>query len=143
MKTDMSSMKKIVPCINPAAGITGNGVTTGATVDSAGFESLTFVAQTGVVTDGAFAIAVFGGDASNMSDEVALAAGDMISPQGAGGIDILVTDDNVVERVGVNIAKVAKRYYRIKATQSGATTGGFLCATGHLENPRFAPTSVP
>lgn len=142
MRTDQSSTKKIVPCINPAAGITGNATTTGAIIDSAGYESLTFLAQTGVVTDGSFAITVYAGNASNMSDEVALTGSDLIGATSP-GIAIAVTDDNVCERVGVNVNSVAKRYYRIKAVQTGATTGGFLAACAILENPRVAATPTP
>lgn len=139
MQTDKSSTKKILPCITPAAVITGNITTVGATIDSQGFESLTFVASTGVVTDGTFAGSVFGGNASNMSDEVQLTAAQLIGSD----IAIATTDDGVCERVGVNIAAVGKRYYRIKFLGAGQTTGGFLSAQAILENPRFMPTATP
>lgn len=143
MQTDKNSTKKIVPCITPAAAITGNTTTTGATIDSQGYESLTFVASTGVITDGTFAIDVYAGNASNMSDEVVLTLADLIGPPGANAINIATTDDGVCERVGVNMAKVGKRYYRAKALGAGQTTGGFLSIQAILENPRFAPTSTP
>lgn len=139
MRTDQSSVKKILPSTAPAAAITGNGVTTGSTIDSQGFESLTFVASTGVITDGTFAGAIFGGNASNMSDEVQLTAAQLIGSD----IAIATTDDGVCERVGVNIAAVGKRYYRLKLTQAGATSGGFISAQAILENPRFAATAAP
>lgn len=139
MRTDQSSTKRVLPCINPAAAITGNATTTGATIDSAGYESLTFVAQTGVVTDGTFTGQVWGGNASNMSDEVQLTAAELIGSN----IAIATTDDGVCERVGVNIHAVGKRYYRLKMVQAGATTGGFLAASAILENPRFAATPAP
>lgn len=139
MRTDQSSDIIVKPSTAPAAGITGNGATVGATIDTLGFSSLTFVASTGVITDGTFAGAVFGGNASNMSDEVQLTGADLIGSD----IAIATTDDGVCERVGVNIARVVKRYYRIKFTQAGATTGGFLSCQALLGNARFMPVSAP
>ncbi len=139
MRTDQSSTKRVLPSTNPAAAVTGNAVTTGATIDSAGYESLTFVVQTGVVTDGTFTGQVFGGNTSNMSDEVALTANEIIGSN----IAIATTDDGVCKRVGVNIHAASKRYYRLKLTQAGATTGAFIAACAILENPRFMPTVAP
>jgi hypothetical protein len=141
---DFNSKIFVKPSTPPAAGITGNGTTVGATIDSQGFEALTFIASTGVVTDGTFVGTVYAGSQANMSDEVALVAADLIGPNANGNaIDIAVTDDGVVERVGVNITRVAKRYYRLKLLQAGATTGGFISTCAVLANPRFAPTSTP
>lgn len=142
MKTDLNSEIKAIPCVTPAAGITGNSTTTGATIDSKGYQSLTFVASTGVVTDGTFAGTVFAGNAANMSDEAALVAADLIGP-GTAAIDLATTDDGVCERVGVNLQRVAKRYYRIKFVQAGATTGGFLACLAILGSPSFAPVASP
>lgn len=139
MRTDQSSTKKVLPSTTPAAALTANAVTTGATIDSQGYESLTFVVSTGVITDGTFTGQIFGGNAANMSDEVALTADELIGSAPA----IATTDDGVCERVGVNIAKVGKRYYRLKMTQAGATSGGFMCAQAILENPRFLPVAAP
>jgi hypothetical protein len=139
MQTDKSSTKKVSPSTAPAAAVTGNGVTTGSTIDTQGFEALTFVVSTGVITDGTFTGEVFAGTLANMSDEVALTSADLIGSAPA----IAATDDGVCERVGVNVAKVAKQYYRLKLTQAGATSGGFISAQAILEGPRFAPTVAP
>jgi hypothetical protein len=141
MNTDQSTSLLIKPCINPGAAITGNGTTTGATIDMSTapeFESLTFVVQTGTITDGSFAGAVYGGNASNMSDEVQLTGADLIGTD----IALAATDDNKVARVGVNHARVNKQYYRLKLVQAGATSGGILGATAVLGNPRFKPTAL-
>ena len=134
-----SEVLKFVPSTNPAAGITGNGVTTGATIDTKGFNGLTFVVQTGVVTDGTFTGQIFGGNASNMSDEVALTSDQLIGAAPA----IATTDDGVCERVGVNLSRVGKRYYRLKLTQAGATTGAFISAQAILTMPNAAPVAAP
>lgn len=130
---------KAVPSTTPAAAVTGNGVTTGATIDTKGFNGLTFVVSTGVVTDGTFTGAVWGGNASNMSDEVVLTADQLIGSAPA----IATTDDGVCERVGANLAKVGKRYYRLKLTQAGATTGGFISAQAILSMPAASPVAAP
>lgn len=130
---------KVVPCITPGAALTANGVTVGAIIDARGFNALTFVVSTGVVTDGTFTGQAFGGNASNMSDEVALTAAELIGAAPA----IAVTDDGVCERVGVNLAVVRKSYYRLKMTQAGATTGAFMCAQAILSMPRSAPVAAP
>lgn len=134
-----SETLKAVPSTTPAAAVTGNGVTTGATIDAKGFNGLTFVVSTGVVTDGTFTGQVFGGNASNMSDEVALTADQLIGSAPA----IATTDDGVCERVGVNLQKVGKRYYRLKLTQAGATSGGFISAQAILTMPAASPVAAP
>lgn len=139
MRTDQSSELKVTPSTTPAAAVTGNGVTTGATIDTKGYNSLTFVVSTGVVTDGTLAGAVYGGNASNMSDEVQLTGSQLIGSN----IAIATTDDGVCERVGVNLPAAGYRYYRLKLTQAGATTGAFFCAQAILGHPSIAPTSTP
>jgi hypothetical protein len=130
---------KVVPSTTPAAALTANGVTTGATIDTQGYNGLTFVVSTGVVTDGTFTGLVYGGDASNMSDEVVLTAAQLIGSAPA----IATTDDGVCERVGVNLAAVRKRYYRLKLTQAGATTGAFITAQAILTMPASSPVAAP
>lgn len=129
---DLHNNVKIVPAIDPAAIRTGNAVTTGATIDTSGFESVEFAVQSGAITDGQFAISVEDGDQANMSDAAAVAAADLIGAAPT----LLATDDSVVKKVGY---RGTKRYVRIKATQTGATTGGFVAAVAILGNPRSAP----
>lgn len=141
MKTDLSSLIKVVPSTAPAAAVTGNGTTTGATIDTQGYNSLTFVVQTGVVTDGTFAGKIYGDSAQGMGTEVELTGADLLGSN----IAIAVSDDGVTERVGVNLARVqgSYRYFRLKLTQAGATTGGFICANAILGSPNVVPTSTP
>lgn len=134
-----SEVMKAVPSTAPAAAVTGNGVTTGATIDTKGYHGLTFVVSTGVITDGTFTGQVFGGNASNMSDEVALTADQLIGAAPA----IATTDDGVCERTGVNLSKVGKRYYRLKLTQAGATSGGFISAQAILTMPNAGAVAHP
>lgn len=135
-----SSTLKVVPCFTAiTTAITGNGVTTCLTIDAKGFNGLTFVVSTGAVTDGTLTGQVFGGNASNMSDEVALTSDQLIGSAPA----VATADDGVCERVGVNLQKVGKRYYRLKLTQAGATTGAFLSAQAILTMPAAMPVAAP
>ena len=134
---DLHNAIKVSPAINPGAIITGNGTTTGATIDRQGFKSLEFIIQTGTVTDGAWVITVYEGDASNMSDEAAVALASVIPPvAGTSTVAIAATDDNVTKKIGY---VGTKRYVRIKAVQSGATTGGYLAATAVQGAPHLKP----
>lgn len=143
MRTDQSTV--ILPKVSlaPAAAPTANATVAGAIIDAKGYNSLTFIVMSGVVTDGTFAGKVYGaaeGD-PNMNAEVELTGSDLIGSN----IAIATADDGVCERVGVNLSKVAAkyRYFRLKLTQEGATSGGFISHMAILGNPAVAPTSTP
>ncbi len=133
---DLHNNVKVSPAIDPAAIKTGNGVTTSATIDGQGFESLEFALQSGVITDGTFTPAVYAGDAANMSDEALVAAADLLGT--IAGATFAATDDSVTKKIGY---RGTKRYARVKITQSGATTGGYISAVavqGHAHNAPVA-----
>lgn len=141
MRTDKSSEMLVKSSIDPAAIYNANGTKTGAIIDSQGYESLTFVLQTGVLTDGTWTTGIFGSAASDMTGEVQLTGNQIIGIDNAEAI----TDDSVCKREGVNLAATSAlyRYYRHKATQAAATTGGFVAGLAILQSPRFSPTSTP
>jgi len=141
MRTDLHSEIVVQPAIDPAAIYNSNGTKTGAIIDTQGYEALEFALQAGVLTDGTWTSAVYAGNASDMSDEADISATGLIGV--TAGPSFAITDDSTVKRVGVNLAKVGKRYYRIKATQAAATTGGYFCGSAILGLPRFMPTSTP
>lgn len=141
MHTDLHSEIVVQAAIDPGAIYNANGTKTGATIDTQGYEALEFALQAGVLTDGTWTSAVFAGNAANMSDETDISSTGLIGV--TAGPSFAITDDSVVKRVGVNVAQVGKRYYRIKATQAAATTGGYFCGSAILGKPRFAPTSTP
>lgn len=139
MKTDLSSEILVKPSIDPAVIYAGNGTKTGAIIDTQGYEALTFVLQTGVLTDGTWTSGIYGSNDSGMAGEAQLTGNQIIGTDTAEAI----TDDSVCKREGVNIAAAGFRYYRQKATQASASTGGYLCGCAILGKPRFAPTSTP
>lgn len=139
MKTDLATEISVLASIDPAAIYNSNGTKTGAIIDTQGYESLTFTLQSGVLTDGTWTSAVFASDDSGMSGEVDVSATCLIGA--TAGPSFAITDDSKVKRVGVNLALANKRYFRIKATQAAATTGGFMCGEAILAKPRYAPVA--
>jgi len=139
MHTDLHSEILIKASIDPAAIYNANGTKTGAIIDTQGYESLEFALIAGVITDGTWTSGIYGSNDSGMAGEVQLSGNNIIGAD----LTFAITDDSVVKREGVNIAAAGFRYYRQKATQAAATTGGFLCGIAILARPRFAPTTSP
>jgi hypothetical protein len=120
--------------ISPAAITAGNATLTSQTIDVAEYGSVEFVFQSGTITDGTFTVTLYEGDASNMSDETAVADADLLGTEPV----FADTDDNTVKKVGY---KGNKRYVRAKAVQTGATTGGFLSCLVLQGHPHTAPVA--
>jgi hypothetical protein len=133
---DLHNELKFTKSTDPAAIYNSNGVLTGATIDTQGFESLEFVIISGVITDGTLTPSLEEGDASNMSDAAAVAAGDLIGT--IAGATFAITDDSTTKKIGY---RGSKRYVRLKITQAGATTGGFFLAIAVQGNARNAPVA--
>lgn len=122
------------PSANPAAAITGNATVNEATINRDGYESIEWVIQSGVITDGQFAYQVWAGDASNMSDEAQVTAPELL---GTAPTFVATTDNNKSKKVGYC---GPKQYARLKRVQSGATSGGFMASQAILGRPKNAPT---
>lgn len=114
--------------------IGSNTTTVGDTIDTKGYGAVEFVPISATITDGSYAVQVFEGDAANMSDEVQVAAADLIGTAPS----FAASDDNVVKRIGVK--KGTKRYMRMKIVSTGVTTGGTFLGAVILGNPDLAPT---
>lgn len=136
---DINSNIKASRAVSPAAAITGNGTTTSQTIDRVDFDSLDFLFAAGAVTDGTWTVTIYEGDASNMSDEAAVAAANLIGlTAGANTFTIGTGDANTVKKVGY---KGTKRYVRAKAVQAGATSGGFLAAVALQGHAKVKPVA--
>lgn len=129
---DLHSNLKASRGISPAAIIAANGTTTGQTVDVVDFGSAEFLFLAGAITDGTFTVTIYEGDASNMSDEAAVADADLLGTEPV----LTTTEANTVARVGY---RGNKRYVRAKVVQAGATTGGFLACAIVQAHPKTAP----
>lgn len=133
---DLHNNIKVSPGLNPQA-ISSSTTTVGATIDSAGYASLEFLIQSATLTDGTYTPAIYGGDASDMSDEVALTAAELLGT--IAGATFAATDDNKTKKLGVGACN--KRYYRLKLVSTSVTSGGTLAAQAVQGHPRHAPVS--
>lgn len=133
-----------VPAIAPVAARTTNTAIVSSIIDTLGFDSCTFLIQTGTNTDSdvTFAVTMEHGDNSALSDTAAPAAADLV-----GGAAALTNaafnfgDDNECRKVGYI---GAKRYVRLTITPTGNDAGNiFLAAIALLGNPASPPTPNP
>lgn len=119
-------ISKSVPALAVATRTNGtvNGLTVdryqGGTNDYRG--GVLFTIHTGTITDGSVAIAVQ--DSDDGSTWAAAAAGDV-----QGAVTIGISNDDTVMEIGYG---GLKRYCRLTAVTSGATTGGSFGATAVL-----------
>lgn len=133
---DIVSDVKVSRLVSPAAIINANGTTTSQIINRADFDALVFLIALGAITDGQWVVTVFESDDSGMAGETAVAAADLLGLAGAATLTIVVGDANKVKKIGY---KGAKQYTRIKAVQSGATTGGFFTALAEQRKAKIAP----
>lgn len=130
MFKDQNSVLTPVTALKPQV-IASDTTTVGPTIDLALFAALTIAFLTGVLTDGAYAVKLFEGDASDMSDEAEVAAADIIGTVPS----IAATDDNKEYQFGY---KGTKRYVRLKVVSTSTTSGGLVSAVAIKGGPRHA-----
>lgn len=106
-------------------------VTAGAIIDTAGYESLEFIVQAGIVTTGDITASLQDGDDSGLSDvatvDSAFVLGDFVT----------VDTTNQLTRIGV-VSK--KRYVRMNLT-SANSANLLASAIAVLSNPGSAPVA--
>ncbi len=114
-----------------------NGAANGVAVDTNQFNNncrdVMFVITTGTITDGSVAVTVEESDSSGSG----FAAVDSSCVLGSLPT-IVAADDDTVKSFGV---RPTKRYVRVVATTSGATTGGVFSATAILGNGSLHPVA--
>ena len=123
-----------VSAINSGS-ITTDTVTNGNIIDTAGFEALEFVVQSGAITDGDYVLSLQDGDIANLSDAAAV---DDELVLGSGSA-FAAADDDTVKRLGY-IGK--KRYVRLAITSTNTSTGGLFSGSALLASPHHAPTDA-
>lgn len=111
--------------------ITADGDTVGEIVDVAGFHSLTWAVDLSGLTDGAFTFAVYQGDEADLSDAVAVDAGEVLR-----GDEVTAAGVAIVGTIG------KKRYQRLTITATGVATGATgVSAIALLGTPLHAPVA--
>jgi hypothetical protein len=116
------------------AAITSDTTTVGNEIDTAGFESVTFIAQLGVVTDGTYTPSITECDTSG-GTFTAVVDADLIGTEAAAAL----TATNTVSRIGY-IGK--KRYVKFSFVSTGTSSGvAAASAVAVLGSPRHAPVA--
>lgn len=107
--------------------------TLGNIIDTAGFEALEFILQSGTITDGAYAVSLQEGDDSGLSDAAAVSAEETL-----GNADFALADDDTAKRIGY-IGK--KRYCRLAIVSTATTSGGVFSAAAMKGMAAHQPTA--
>ncbi|MCA1971249.1 MAG: hypothetical protein LDL44_00275 [Caenispirillum sp.] len=120
--------------------VADNTAQVGTVIDTAGFNSLTFVLATGTLadTDATFAVLVEEGDEADLSDAAAVADADLIGTEALAGFDF--ADDGATRKIGY---AGYKRYVRLTVTPTGNSGNAPLAAIAVLGHPASQPTANP
>jgi hypothetical protein len=123
MMLDIQSGFFIRPAFTPKAAVTDDTAQVSTTLDLLGKVGavLEFVTGTLSDTDATFALVLYEGDASDMSDETAVADADLVNLESTAAFTF--ADDGEARRIGY---RGVKRYIRAKITPSNNTGNLFL-----------------
>ena len=119
VRMDLHNLLNYSVAISPDEGAGDNTAKVSNIIDRQGFHALEFVIQTGTIGDAAatFTVLLEEGDASNLSDNTAVADADMLGTEAAAGFD--QTGDDAVTKIGYI---GSKRYVRLTITPAGNGT---------------------
>lgn len=138
-------MRDGVSNMNPQTAIapqvaTDNTPLVGAIIDSAGYDSVTYVIQTGTLADAdaTFAVLLEDGDESDLSDNAAVADAYLIGTEALAGFTY--ADDGEPRKLGY---KGLKRYTRLTITPSGNSGNAPIAAVCQLGHPLSGPQANP
>jgi hypothetical protein len=126
--------------ISPAAATTDNTAWVSQIVDTAGYESVEFLILTGSLADAdaTFTVLFEDGDASDLSDNAAVADDYLLGTEALAGFNY--ADDNECRKIGYI---GTKRYCRVTVTPANNTGNAFVAGCWLLGHPRTAPTANP
>jgi hypothetical protein len=138
MLQDLCSDIKVVRGLSPVVA-TDNTALVSQIVDTAGYESLTWIIQTGTLADAdaTFAVTMHHGDASDLSDAAAVTSDDLIGTLALASFTF--ADDNKQRKLGY---KGTKRYVRLTITPSNNTGDAPIAVAAILGHPRLCPQST-
>ena len=117
--------------------ISTDTTTNGEIIDLQGFDSATFIIQSGSLTDGTYTPLVHEGNESDLSDAAAVADADLIGTEA--GAAFSATDDNKAKRIGY---VGGKRYIRLSLVSASTSTGGTLSSVAVLSDADIRPTDA-
>lgn len=135
MRKEQKTNIKALVALNMAL-INSNTTTVGNVIDTAGFESCTFLFHAGVVTDGDYRVEITE-CATSGGTYTAVADADLIGLESATSI----TDDTDDQNIGT-IGYIGKqRYVKATVVSTNVTTGATVAIECILSNPLVAPYS--
>lgn len=140
MKRELFNDITPLPAIPPGEAVADNTPWTSAIINTAGYDSLTFLLSTGVQVDpdATFAVKLLAGDASDLSDGAEVPASDLVGSLSLAGFDF--SADGKTRKIGY---VGGHRYVRLTVTPSGNTGDAFLSAIALLGHPHVVPTANP
>lgn len=134
MEYDLHSNVKQVVALD-SQDITTNTTTVGNVIDTVGFESLEYLIQSGVITDGAYALVLEEDDVIGFGSATAVPSDEILGVL----TGFVAADDNAAKRVG-SIGK--KRFQRLSIVSTGTATGATkMSSTAVLGDPKSAPVA--
>ena len=132
MRFDIHNEVLQKPAFNPAT-INSDTTTTGAIIDTQGFEALEFVMQAGTISAGTFTPLIEESDAADLSGSNAVADADLLGTEAAAALSA----SNTAKRVGY---RGDKRYVRLSIV-SASSANGVVGALAILGKPMLAKTA--
>ncbi|BBE74568.1 hypothetical protein [Oharaeibacter diazotrophicus] len=118
--------------------VSDNTAAVGAIVDRLGYDSVSYVIQTGVLADAdaTFAVLLEESDASDMTGAAAVADADLLGTEAAASFTY--ADDGAVKTLGYI---GSKRYTRLTVTPTGNSGSAPISALAILGHPASAPVT--
>lgn len=138
MTQDLHDNIKCSRALSPVSGAASDAAQVSEIIDTADFDSLEFVIALGSLADAdaTFTVLVEDGDASNLSDNAAVADAQLVGTEA--GASFIFSDDNAVRKIGY---LGSKRYVRMTITPAN-NTGAWLIAVVAIQGgARKAPIS--
>lgn len=119
--------------LSPVAAVTNDTAFVSEIVDTAGYESVEFVILTGSLADAdaTFTVLVEDGNASNLSDNAAVADTFLLGTEATASFNY--ADDNKAFKIGY---VGPKRYVRVTVTPANNSGNAFVAGAWLLGNPR-------
>ena len=115
--------------------ITSDTTTNGNIIDTVGFESIEFVIQSGVITDGTYTLLLEEDDVVGFTSSTVVPADETLGVL----TGFVAADDNAAKRVG-SIGK--KQFQRLSIVSASTTTGATkFSSVAVLGHPKSAPAA--
>ncbi len=136
---DLHNNIHVARAISPVS-VADNTAQVSQIIDRQGYESLEFVIATGSLADAdaTFVVLVEDGEASNLSDAVAVSDTNLLGTEVLAGFQF--DDDNEVRKIGY---LGDKRYVRLTVTPANNASASLVAAVAVLGHPSYTPTINP